>query len=128
MTLPWPLPEQAHVPGRTARPATSPAYDAARAAPARTDPAVWRENLAYRYGLTLVDAGFFWEAHEVLEAVQTQQPPAPSSLSKFPVPRLLEDLAMQCLRKSPAERPDAAEFIRTLQEDWSQDLSRHRRN
>lgn len=67
-------------------------------------------------------------AHEVLEAVQTQQPPAPSSLSKFPVPRLLEDLAMQCLRKSPAERPDAAEFIRTLQEDWSQDLARHRRN
>ncbi len=67
-------------------------------------------------------------AHEVLEAVQTQLPPTPSSLSKFPVPRLLEDLAMQCLRKSPAERPDAADFVRTLQEDWSQDLSRHRRN
>ena len=54
--------------------------------------------------------------------------PAPSSLSKFPVPRLLENLAMQCLRKTPAERPDAADFVRTLQEDWSQDLSRHRRN
>jgi len=65
-------------------------------------------------------------AHEVLEAVQTQQPAAPSSLSKFPVPRLLEDLAMQCLRKSPAERPDAAAFIRTLQEDWFQDLARER--
>ena len=63
---------------------------------------------------------------EVLEAVKTQLPAAPSSLSKLPVPRLLEDLAMQCLRKSPAERPDAAAFIRTLQEDWFQDLLRAR--
>ena len=65
--------------------------------------------------------------HEVLEAVKTQTPATPSSLSRLPIPRLLEDLAMQCLRKSPAERPDIAEFIRTLSEDWSQDMDWNRR-
>jgi serine/threonine-protein kinase len=65
-------------------------------------------------------------AHEVLEAVRTQTPVAPSSRSRFPVPRLLEDLVMQCLKKSPGERPDVVEFVRTLQEDWIQDLARDR--
>jgi serine/threonine-protein kinase len=64
--------------------------------------------------------------HEVLEAVKTQVPEAPSSVSRLPVPRLLEDLAMRCLRKSPAERPDVAEFIRTLQEDWHQEVAGNR--
>jgi hypothetical protein len=44
----------------------------------------------------------------------------------LPVPRLLEDLAMQCLRKTPDERPDIVEFTRILQEDWFQDLLRDR--
>ena len=65
-------------------------------------------------------------AHEVLEAVQTQTPEPPSSRSKFPVPRLLEELVMQCLKKTPGERPDVVQFTRTLQEDWIQDLARDR--
>ena len=65
--------------------------------------------------------------HEVLEAVKTQIPATPSSLSKFPIPGLLEDLAMQCLRKAPDERPDITEFIRTLQEDWFQDMDWNRK-
>ena len=60
--------------------------------------------------------------HEVLDAIKTQAPAAPSSVSKFPVPRLLEDLVMQCLRKDPAERPDAIGFSRALQEHWVGDL------
>ena len=40
--------------------------------------------------------------------------------------RLLEELVMQCLKKAPGERPDVVEFIRTLQEDWIQDLARDR--
>ena len=65
--------------------------------------------------------------HEVLDAIKTQVPTAPSKLSRFPVPRLLEDLVMQCLRKNPTERPDATEFARALQEHWVGDLSHDRR-
>ncbi len=65
----WPLPDRAFVPGAMPRPETSPAFDAADAAPTVTDPEHWRENATYLYGATLYEAGFFWEAHEVWEPV-----------------------------------------------------------
>ncbi len=37
--------------------------------PAVTDPMGWRDNLPYRYGWSLFEAGFYWEAHEVWEPV-----------------------------------------------------------
>ena len=46
-------------------------------------------------------------------------PTAPSEISALPVPQRLEALAMQCLSKNPAERPQsAADLIRELNEDW----------
>ena len=51
-------------------------------------------------------------------------PTKPSSLTKYRVPRTLEALTMACLEKSPERRPDIAAFIRTLQEDWVNELTR----
>lgn len=65
----WPLPEARHVPGQTSRPTASPAFDAAQSVPIYTVDRQWRENAAYLYGIDLYNAGFFWEAHEVWEAV-----------------------------------------------------------
>ena len=46
-------------------------------------------------------------------------PIAPSNISPFAIPPLLEALAMQCLSKDPAARPQtAAQLIRELNEDW----------
>ncbi|MEO1291454.1 MAG: DUF309 domain-containing protein [Pseudomonadota bacterium] len=67
---PLALPEVWHIPGKTPHPsADHPASRVARTAPNPTDPAHWRDNLAYLYGLRLYHAGFYWEAHEVWEAV-----------------------------------------------------------
>lgn len=60
--------------------------------------------------------------YELIEAVENQQPVAPSKVSKYPVPRMLENLVMRCLHKDPAQRPDMREFIQVLQADWARDL------
>lgn len=66
----WPLPERPHVPGETARPdPDDPVHRLARAAPDPTDPQAWRANPAWMAGLRLYAHGYFWEAHEVWEAV-----------------------------------------------------------
>lgn len=68
-------------------------------------------------------------AHEILDAVKHNQAKPPSSVSKYPVPKTLEELAMSCLKKTPADRPSIADFLRTLQEEWALDQmlgGRHR--
>jgi serine/threonine protein kinase len=61
--------------------------------------------------------------HEILDMVQNQQPAKPSEISKYPVPRILENLCMKCLNKDPADRPASMdEVLQTLQQDWSKDL------
>ena len=64
-----PLPTAPHRPGSGSAPDMAPLERAKDSAPARTDPEAWRENTAYRYGWHLFDEGFYWEAHEVWEAV-----------------------------------------------------------
>ena len=67
-------------------------------------------------------------SYEILDGVENQQPTKPSAVSKYPVPRLLEDLVMSCLEKDPAKRPESMkEVIRVLQEDWASDLVVKRR-
>ncbi len=61
-------------------------------------------------------------AYEVLEAVENEEAPKASSISKYPVPKLLEQLCVDSLQKDPAKRPTMQEFIRVLQEDWAHDL------
>lgn len=63
------LPGHRHVPGVNSRPQDG-AFDAFRQAAAKpTCEATAGANIAWRYGLRLFNAGFDWEAHEVLEAV-----------------------------------------------------------
>jgi serine/threonine protein kinase len=65
--------------------------------------------------------------YEVLEWVENKEPERPSRIAKYPVPRLLERLCMQCLRKDPAERPSMKEMAGVLKEDWAGDLISQRR-
>jgi len=64
-----PLPRAPHRPGSGSSPDLAPLQRAKAQAPRRTDPQAWAENLPYRYGWRLYEAGFYWEAHEVWEAV-----------------------------------------------------------
>ena len=63
------------------------------------------------------------KTYEVLDMVENQEPAKPSEISKYPVPKVLETLCLQCLSKDPAERPASMnEFVRTLQQDWAKEL------
>ncbi|MEZ5810626.1 MAG: DUF309 domain-containing protein [Rhizobiaceae bacterium] len=69
------LPERRYLPGKGERHAED-AFDSIKAlCPRRTDDAGARANVAWRYGLRLVNAGFHWEAHEVLETVWMRAAP-----------------------------------------------------
>ncbi|MBD3660771.1 MAG: protein kinase, partial [Arenibacter algicola] len=62
--------------------------------------------------------------HEVIESVRDVVPPRPSSISKIRIPQLLEEVAMKCLAKDPADRYQSmAEVILLLQQDWRYDLA-----
>jgi eukaryotic-like serine/threonine-protein kinase len=66
--------------------------------------------------------------YEILDMVQNKVPPKPSEISKYPIPKMLEKLCMQCLAKDPGDRPGSMkDFIQVLQHDWTADLikSRH---
>jgi hypothetical protein len=67
-----PLPPYAHVPGRTPHPVSDPAghsYNTSRPRPARPDPDDWAGCREYLYGIDLFNRGYYWEAHEVWEAL-----------------------------------------------------------
>jgi serine/threonine-protein kinase len=61
--------------------------------------------------------------YEILDMVQNKQPVKPSEFSKYPVPKILEDLCMKCLEKEPSARPASmTQVIRTLEHDWATEL------
>ncbi len=63
------------------------------------------------------------KVHQVINRILEEEPAAPGSVAKQRVPQLLEDVAMQCLRKDPAKRLGSiGEMVRLLQEDWRTDL------
>lgn len=70
-----PLPRWVYMPGGALPPDTDALDRAVALVPARFDGRVPRDHPALAYGLALNDAGFFWEAHEVLEAVWRAAPP-----------------------------------------------------
>ena len=54
---------------------------------------------------------------ELVKSVLDDIPAPPSSVVKYPVPRLLEKVTLQCLKKDPADRLQTmSEMIRLLQE------------
>jgi uncharacterized protein len=69
----WPA--LAHVPGSGTEPDRAPLEAAKALVPQRVTAAKWEANAAYRYGAALCLNSFFWEAHEVWEAVWLACPP-----------------------------------------------------
>jgi predicted metal-dependent hydrolase len=66
-----PFPAYRHVPGKTPHPTRSPdghshAREVTRFA---VDAESWRESEPYLYAIDLFNHGYYWEAHEVLEAL-----------------------------------------------------------
>ena len=63
------------------------------------------------------------KTYEILDMVQNQKPAAPSEISKYPVPKILEELCLKCLGKDPADRPESMEdILQTLQQNWASEL------
>lgn len=96
----------------------------------RRDPAITCATDVYSLGAVLyellsgqvpIDAE---HTYEMVEALESQEPVRPSAVSRYAVPKMLEDLSMRCLSKDPQSRPDMAEFIQILQADWARDLLR----
>lgn len=90
------FPDHAYLPGLTARhdEALFAAVKAAAPVPTRSEAA--EDNLAWRHGLDLFAAGYFWEAHEVLEAVWMNA--APNSAEKHVVQGVIQlaNAALKC--------------------------------
>ena len=57
--------------------------------------------------------------HKLLDQIRNDMPPDPRTVSKHPIPDVLAELAMQCLQKDPAARPETADqLVRALRNDW----------
>lgn len=106
--MPFTLPGEAHVPGQTPRPESSPAFDAAAAAPAYTVDRMWSENDTYLYGIALYAAQYFWEAHEVWEPVWMRAPG--NSRERYMMQGLIQ-LANACLKVRMARHGAAVRLL-----------------
>src|SRR5262245_6153026 len=73
MSHPEPLPPYAYVPdGPWPHPVSSPAGHSAGRVPVRVEPigaGGWAASPAFRRGVALFNAGYYWEAHEAWEAL-----------------------------------------------------------
>lgn len=69
-----PLPRWVHVPGEEHEADHATLARAKALVPARFEGFVPASQPALRYGLALNDAGFFWECHEILEAIWAAAP------------------------------------------------------
>ena len=105
-----PLPAWRHIPGVNDRHAGD-AFDQAKAlCPPRVTDAEASTNGAWLYGLRLFNAGYYWEAHEVLETVWMRT--APNSRERALVQALIH-LANGAL-KLAANKPGAAKRLARL--------------
>ncbi|MEA2861628.1 MAG: hypothetical protein QOC72_3667 [Methylobacteriaceae bacterium] len=68
------MPGWAYNPGTDRIPDREPLETAKRLVPLRFNRFVPADDSAFRYGLALHDGGFFWEAHEIWEAVWKAAP------------------------------------------------------
>ena len=59
------------------------------------------------------------KVYEVVRQINEHEPLRPSARTNLPVPSLLEEVTMTCLRKDPGERfADMGQMLRLLQERW----------
>ena len=110
MTHAFAFPRHAYLPGQTPRHDEA-AFDAVKAeAPAVTRSEESGANVTWRHGLDLFAAGYFWEAHEVLEPVWMNA--APNSAERHVVQGEIQ-LANAAL-KLKMGRPKAAERLSAI--------------
>ena len=83
-----PLPGYKHLPGKNARPDDGLLESIAQNASAVTDNTSYQTNTAWFYGIHLFNNGFYWETHEVLEAVWNNA--APNSREKHLVQGVIQ--------------------------------------
>lgn len=69
------LPLHRHVPGQNARPVDGYLESIAALAPTTTSNDTAAQNRTWLFGLKLFNCGYYWECHEVLEAVWLNSPP-----------------------------------------------------
>lgn len=100
----YPLPTHAYVPGVTARHPENTFDELKKSVSVCQDIRQLEQSVAFRVGLQFLDAGFYWEAHEVLEPVWMALPTG--SIEKTFTQGLIQ-LANGCL-KLRMERPKAA--------------------
>lgn len=112
-----PLPARAHVPGSGSKPDMAPLELAKSLAPPETLAGDWQDNAAYLYGHRLLEAGFFWEAHEVWEAVWMNC--RPNSTEKVLLKALIQQANARLKRKmgkqNAASRLDS--MVETLRQE-----------
>ncbi len=112
------LPSHPHVPGSGSAPDLVPLEHAKDLTPAVTQAAEWQENVPYLYGHDLLQAGYYWEAHEVWEAVWLATP------ANGPERLLLQALIQNANArlKSGMQRENAAARLHTQVEELRIDL------
>jgi hypothetical protein len=98
------LPSTPYLPGSGTEPDRSALEPLKALCPARVTDENWTGNIAYLAGLELYQAGYFWEAHEVLEPFWMSC--APNSRERHLVAGLIQ-LANTCLKLRMC-RPRAA--------------------
>lgn len=98
-----PLPSYRHMPGVNVRPDEAFFAAVKASVPAATADETGVENVAWRYGLRLLNAGFYWEAHEVLEPVWLNA--APNSRERHLVQAVIH--LANGLLKQAMDRPGA---------------------
>lgn len=99
------LPDRRHLPGQNERPGEE-AFDfLLELSPSITTHADAGTNTGWRYGLRLLNHGFFFEAHEVLENVWHRAPP--NSRERFLVQSVIH-LANGALKQTMGRKAAAA--------------------
>jgi len=107
---PMPPPPYAHIPGANARHPEDLFDPVKELAPPETLDQNAAENQAWIYGLILIEQGFHWEAHEVLETVWMRA--APNSRERHLVQGIIH-IANSAL-KHKMGRPEAAARLDVL--------------
>jgi predicted metal-dependent hydrolase len=106
-----PFPRYRHVPGKTPHPTRSPAGHSYghTAAPFTVDAASWRTSEPYLHAIDLFNHGYYWEAHEALEALWH------GAGHETPIGRLARALiqaSAALLKHSMGEREPAERLVR----------------
>ncbi len=110
MNYSWKIyPNGPHVPGQNSRPPENAEIQALLAElPAQIIADDWCYIGAYQQGLTFFEAGFFWEAHEMWEAVWVKC--APNSREKYLLQGLIQ-VANACLKVRMRRKRGALKLV-----------------